>query len=536
MNEKVLERYAELMIEKIRQVSAGDWQKPWFTPKAGLPQNISGRPYNNMNRLMLYMEMDRTGYTLPVFMTFHQLKDENLMITKGSHSLPVTYYDISVKHNVTGKKISFEDYKNLPTGEKQGYKVTSFMKYFNVFNIDQTDFKEKYPERYEAMKGKFSGLVIPDDVQGNGNPQLDKIIKEQQWVCPIELEVQDRAYYSLSKDKIVLPAPGQFKDMESFQMTALHEMAHSTAHPSRLNRSLLNSFGTAGYAREEIIAEFTAAVTGRDLGIAVTPRKENAQYLKSWLSSLNEDSKFVMGILREVGKASSMIEESVEEQQVTTDTAVKGENRASLQRGASRSESPELPDEFILKASERESGIKGIAQQVEKMGISADVFKNAFPVDVPCATMYLYVADGKVTDWEPFIHENEYNLPILNLWAAERDTISGPHPEPPVMTESSPLIFKGGRRELEIAPGRAVIRTNGNEYDATGILGSLKKAGVDVRDISENQWAGMLRGQGTALDPSRPKSLFSIQKQASGYNMRIADITGSIPTAIQKEP
>lgn len=73
-------------------------------PRTGLPQNISGRPYNSMNRLMLYMEMDRMGYTLPVFMTFRQLKDENLMIIKGSHALPVTFYDITVKHKTTGEK------------------------------------------------------------------------------------------------------------------------------------------------------------------------------------------------------------------------------------------------------------------------------------------------------------------------------------------------------------------------------------------------------------------------------------------------
>lgn len=113
MNGKVLERYAELMIDKIRQMSAGEWQKPWFTPRAGLPQNISGRPYNSMNRLMLYMEMDRMGYTLPVFMTFRQLKDENLMVIKGSHALPVTFYDITVKHKTTGEKISFDDYKSI---------------------------------------------------------------------------------------------------------------------------------------------------------------------------------------------------------------------------------------------------------------------------------------------------------------------------------------------------------------------------------------------------------------------------------------
>lgn len=208
--------------------------------------------------------------------------------------------------------------------------MTPFMKHFYVFNIDQTDFKEKYPERYEGMRVRFSGPAVADNVKGNRNPWLDKMIKEQKWLCPIELKVQDRAYYSPSKDRIVLPTPGQFKDMESFQMTALHEMAHSTGHSSRLDRGLHHPFGTCGYAREEIIAEFTAAVTGRDLGIAVTPRKENAQYLKSWLSNLKEDPGYVMSVLREAGKASAMIEESVEKQHTLADTSAREEDISPL--------------------------------------------------------------------------------------------------------------------------------------------------------------------------------------------------------------
>ena len=84
------------------------------------------------------------------------------------------------------------------------------------------------------------------------------------------------------------------------------------------------------YAREEIIAEFTAAVTGRDLGIAVTPRKENAQYLKSWLSNLKEDPGYVMSVLREAGKASAMIEESVEKQHTLADTSAREEDISPL--------------------------------------------------------------------------------------------------------------------------------------------------------------------------------------------------------------
>lgn len=90
-----------------------------------------------------------------------------------------------------------------------------------------------------------------------------------------------------------------------------------------IDRGLHHPFGTCGYAREEIIAEFTAAVAGRDLGIAVTPRKENAQYLKSWLSNLKEDPGYVMSVLREAGKASAMIEDSVEKQHTLADTSAR---------------------------------------------------------------------------------------------------------------------------------------------------------------------------------------------------------------------
>lgn len=43
-SDKALQRFAELMIEKIKQVE-DNWQKPWFGIKGGgLPQNIEEEP------------------------------------------------------------------------------------------------------------------------------------------------------------------------------------------------------------------------------------------------------------------------------------------------------------------------------------------------------------------------------------------------------------------------------------------------------------------------------------------------------------
>lgn len=104
-----------------------------------------------------------------------------------------------------------------------------------------------------------------------------------------------------------------------------------------------------------------------------------------------------------------------------------------------------------------------------------------------------------------------------------------------VKKENDSLFFKGGRREIEICNGKAFIRSNGQTIDATGILRSLDKAKIDIKNISSEQWKNMLRGQGIALNPDKPGSLFSIQKQTSGYTIRIADITKNITKSIQNE-
>ena len=58
-SDKALQRFAELMIEKIKQVE-DNWQKPWFGIKGGgLPQNIEGRTYNGVNSFMLFLLSER---------------------------------------------------------------------------------------------------------------------------------------------------------------------------------------------------------------------------------------------------------------------------------------------------------------------------------------------------------------------------------------------------------------------------------------------------------------------------------------------
>ena len=74
LREKALKMYAELMVQKIKEVDASDWQKPWFgTNFSGQAQNINGRRYNNFNQILLSFISEEKGYKVPVFLTFKVL-------------------------------------------------------------------------------------------------------------------------------------------------------------------------------------------------------------------------------------------------------------------------------------------------------------------------------------------------------------------------------------------------------------------------------------------------------------------------------
>ncbi len=77
----------------------------------------------------------------------------------------------------------------------------------------------------------------------------------------------DRAFYSPATDHIQLPPERAFRGPTEYFTTALHEVAHSTGHPSRLNRDLKARYGSAAYAMEELRAEIASAYVASELGL-----------------------------------------------------------------------------------------------------------------------------------------------------------------------------------------------------------------------------------------------------------------------------
>lgn len=320
--EKALDLFAEMMIEKIESINE-DWRKPWFTEGAlQWPRNLSGREYNGMNAFMLMLHCEKEGYKIPRFCTFDCVQRMNkpgkdgqelprVSVLRGEKSFPVMLTTFTCIHKETKEKIKYDDYKNLSEDEKKEYNVYPRMQVFRVFNVQQTNLREARPELWEKLEKENGRPEVKAGEQFDFEP-VDRMISENLWICPIRPMHQDSAYYSITKNEIIVPEKRQFKDGEAFYGTLFHEMTHSTGAKGVLDRLEPTAFGSKEYAREELVAELGSALVSQRYGMTKHIKEDSCAYLKSWLDSLKESPQFIKTTLMDVKKASSLITQKVD--------------------------------------------------------------------------------------------------------------------------------------------------------------------------------------------------------------------------------
>lgn len=324
-----LQRFAEMLIKRMEEMQK-DWHKGWIGGGSmfGLPQNISGRTYEGSNAFLLFLHTAENGYKAPVYMTYGQLYKEGAHVLKGEKAVPVFKWGFSIKDK-DGKKVTEEEFDNMTDDEKKECKRRPFLKIYPEFNIDQTNMSEVNKEKYDAVVSQFRKTDVPTITDGMYvNKAIDRMMEKQEWVCKIQYDKEEKgAYYSPAKDIVVLPTKAQFrihpddpeecfKDGQEYYGTALHEMAHSTGHPSRLDRLKPAAFGSPEYAKEELVAELTSAMVGNTLGFDRRISDNNVAYLQNWTSALRKEPKFIVTVMADVNKASRIIIENIDKQRI----------------------------------------------------------------------------------------------------------------------------------------------------------------------------------------------------------------------------
>ena len=385
-SDAVIQQFADMMIKRMEDMKESNWKKGWMDGRgdAGFPRNaLTGRQYNGINPFMLMYNTIEHEYTTSMYLTAHQLfsmneslKDpstgkialENLdkvmKINKGEKAFPV-YYMIHKYKDMQGKEYSDQEYNDLSEEQRKDIKAYFYPKVHHLFNIDQTNMKEVNPSLYNSFVDKYTkrpsfpdsdGMYFNEDIDSllaHSKPSVWKSGKDNlSWYCPIDQTADiSSPHYNLSKDFIKVPLKNQYKtsdsnegifaDGQEFYATLLHEMAHSTGPKGRLNRDLSGSFGDKKYAKEELVAELSAALISSTMGFDKRINDNNAKYVSSWLKVLKEEPSFIKTVLSDVGKASDMIIEKIDEQRVDLNqTLLRGSNLKGQDNELSNSSRP----------------------------------------------------------------------------------------------------------------------------------------------------------------------------------------------------
>jgi antirestriction protein ArdC len=261
----------------------------------GFPRNFAtGSFYQGINVFVL----GSAEFQSPYFLTFLQAKELGGQVRAGEKGFPI------IKVGTWEKDSKTEPQQAVNSAEEAN--KLKFLRIYTVFNACQIDgiaFPETppCPVYTESMKNEAARLVV----SGMPNPPT---ILEGRKACP---------HYIAATDTVEMPSRNTFRGEWRYYKTLFHELAHSTGHPSRLNRrSLVENRGmyAAGesrkiYCEEELVAEMTAAFLGAHAGIIEDDFENSAAYLKGWLEVLRvkDNKRWLVQAASEAQKAANHI-------------------------------------------------------------------------------------------------------------------------------------------------------------------------------------------------------------------------------------
>jgi len=282
------ELYAQVTASLIEQMEQGIaiWQRPWVISKAHQPQNgHSGRLYNGFNRMYLGFMQETFESTDPRWYTFTNVKEIGAKVKKGSKSTIVVYNAPAVTEVENDK------------GEVET-KTWWNVKYYKVFHASMIDGLPEYQVEDETPEQEDEGSCS------------SSIRVLHDW-CDSNLSLEhgsNQACYIPIMDQICMPDLDMFKRESWYTQTLAHEIIHATGAESRLKRLEKGGFGTDTYAKEELVAEFGAAMLCGMLDC--TPDMEqSAAYLKGWANKCKEEPGMLISAANQAEKAVDFVME-----------------------------------------------------------------------------------------------------------------------------------------------------------------------------------------------------------------------------------
>ncbi len=271
--------YQDVTNKIVNEIESGalPWVKEW-SGFSGLPENaITGRQYNGINTLILWLMGGELGFSSHRWCTYKQAREANGFVRKGEKSIPVVFYK-PLTRDVENASGELEE-KSIP-----------MMRVFNVFNLDQID--------------GFTDKTAAETIENL--PTIDDFIN----MTGVRIVPGSPAFVP-SMNWVHMPPMDKFESFTGYYATLFHELIHWSGHKTRFDRDMSSRFGEAGYAMEELVAELGAAFLCAKFG--VTGEVRHAGYIEHWLKVLKDDNKAIFKAAAEASKAVEYLMRSAED-------------------------------------------------------------------------------------------------------------------------------------------------------------------------------------------------------------------------------
>lgn len=271
-------------IIKMLEEGVAPWQKPW--EGYGMPFNpTSGKTYRGGNAVNLMASALEQGFADPRWLTCRQASENDWQVKKGARGTPIEYWDVKPPLPRA------ESERNTP--DENENRPRFIHKLYTVFNAQQID---GIPALNQKERQPFEPTEAGERIlQASG--------------ANIQHDQSNACFYDRGNDSIHLTPKESFYNAPGYYGTALHELAHWSGHPSRLDRSTLGEsyqFGNPAYAREELRAELASLFISAQTGIP-HDAANHAAYVGSWIQALHKDKSEIFRAAHDATAAADFI-------------------------------------------------------------------------------------------------------------------------------------------------------------------------------------------------------------------------------------
>ena len=290
-----------LVADLIALMEAGQapWRRPWRDGSGPHVNLITGRPYRGSNPVLLTLGLHLRGSSLPYWCGWGEARRLDLAPRRGSRGVMILR---PLRWEPGAEEATAGDGGSGTSAQppRQGIRFRP-MVVFNAADLVGD------AQASRGLSKRIAGCRAQAQVLGRGESErlTAAAATLAAWPVPM-LEGGDRACYRPELDRIELPDRGSFHAAAARLATWAHEAIHSTGHPSRLARDLAGAFGSAAYAREELVAELGAVLLGERLAIG-SDTANHAAYLRHWCELLRQDSRLLLQVLGDARRAADLI-------------------------------------------------------------------------------------------------------------------------------------------------------------------------------------------------------------------------------------